>query len=213
MFAGAAHVSPAAPDRVCEGIANSGMCVAGRAGLHFVLGSAASLCPSRCDCRELGLQEPCSSPPLECQPFPPRRGDDPGVGRQCFVCPPCQVTAGSSSPFLSGVFVGHSTPVEARRSMGSVPGAGWAVCAALGSTWLGSDFKTDAVITCFVFPPLSVLSQTERGSLHGDTWVVTVQPDSLCSRMALYRVIEVSRVALFSLPGTLGRFGSVLLFT
>lgn len=100
-----------------------------------------------------------------------------------------------------------------QKSMGSVPGAGWAVCAAPGSTWVGSDFKTDAVITWFCLPsPFCPLPDWE-GSLHGDTWVGTVQPDYLCSRMALYKVIEVSRVALFSLPGTLGRSGSVLLFT
>lgn len=81
---------------------------------------------------------------------------------------------------------------------------------------MGSSFKTDTVSTfCLpsVFLPPSLPSKERGGSLHGDTWVVAVQLDSLCLRVALYKVIEVSQVASFSLPAILGSSGSVLLFT
>lgn len=79
------------------------------------------------------------------------------------------------------------TLVEARRgAMGSVPWAGGDVCAALGSTWMVSHFKTG--MTLFGLPsPFLSSPQLRGGSLHGGTWVVAVQLDSLCSRMALYR--------------------------
>lgn len=133
------------------------------------------------------------------------------------VCPPCrapEVTGGSSSPLLTGDVFWDLLVEASRGTMGSVPWARWDVCAALGSTWMGSNFKPDTGITLFCLPsPFLSSPQRRGGSLHGDTWVVTVQLDSLCSRMALYKVIEVPRVASFSLPGTLGTSGSVLLFT
>lgn len=50
--------------------------------------------------------------------------------------------------------------------MGSVPWAGWEVCAALGGTWVVSNFKNDTVIIFFfVFPPPFCPPPTERGLL------------------------------------------------
>lgn len=74
-------------------------------------------------------------------------------------------------------------PVEARRGrMGSAPRAGWGVCAALGSTWLLSNFNTGTVITLLCLSlSLFVLSQLRGGSLRGGTrwlqssWIPSAQ--------------------------------------
>lgn len=45
--------------------------------------------------------------------------------------------------------------------MVSVTGAGWHVCAASGSTWMGSNLKLIPLPLCFVFPPLFVLFSSQ----------------------------------------------------
>lgn len=139
----------------------------------------------------------------------------PAVLRHHFGCPFCQapeVSGDSSSHFLTGsVFVAPRWKAGEEGWVLPLGQGGMCVLLQEAPGW-SLILKLILLSLCFVFPALFVLSQLRGGSLQGDTRVVTVQLDSLCSRVALYKVTEVSQVASF-LPGTLGSSASVLLFT